>query len=254
MKVVCIGSGNVATHFSNAFAAAGMELIQVWSKNQAHAALLADTLGAKAISDKAAIDLHADLYLIAVKDDAIPEMVAALAEVDGLVVHTSGATDLEVFSTSILKNYGVLYPLQTFSRTKALDFSKVPLCLEAKNETILTTLKNIALQLSPLVYEVNSQQRRILHLAAVFACNFSNHLYAIGQEILEKNQLDFEILRPLILETAEKVQHAFPRDVQTGPAIRHDEQTLLKHKELLNGMPELQVIYETLSKSIKKTV
>lgn len=253
MKVVCIGSGHVATHFSTAIAAAGMELVQVWSQSQDHAQVLADLLGAKAISDKADIDLHADLYLIAVKDDAIPEMAALLGGVNGLVLHTSGATDLNVFPAA-MRNYGVLYPLQTFSRTKALDFSKVPLCLEAKNETILTTLKNIALQLSPLVYEVSSQQRRILHLAAVFACNFSNHLYAIGQEILEKNQLDFEILRPLILETAEKVQHAFPRDVQTGPAIRHDEQTLLKHKELLNGMPELQVIYETLSKSIKKTV
>lgn len=253
MKVVCIGSGNVATHFSTAIVAAGMELVQVWSKNQAHAEVLAKQLGAEAISATAAIDLHADLYLIAVKDDAIPEMAAVLAGVNGLVVHTSGATDLDVFPAA-MRNFGVLYPLQTFSRTKALDFSKVPLCLEAKNENLLNTLKNIALQLSPLVYEVNSLQRRILHLAAVFACNFSNHLYAIGQEILEKNQLDFEILRPLIMETAEKVQHAFPRDVQTGPAIRHDEQTLLKHKELLTGMPELQVIYETLSKSIKKTV
>lgn len=252
MKVVCIGSGNVATHFSTAFVAAGYELVQVWSKNQDHAVLLADQVGAKGISVPAYIDLHADLYLIAIKDDAIPEMVQVLAEVNGLVVHTSGATDLDVFPAS-MKNYGVLYPLQTFSRTKALDFSKVPLCLEAKNEMVLSVLKKIALSLSPLVYEVNSAQRRILHLAAVFACNFSNHLYAIGQDILEKNQLDFEILRPLIMETAEKVQHAFPRDVQTGPAIRNDEQTLSKHKELLTGMPELQDLYETLSKSIKKT-
>lgn len=252
MKVVCIGSGNVATHFSTAIVAAGFELVQVWSKNQDHAALLGKQLAVEAISSKGDIRLDADLYLIAVRDDAIPEMLEVVKGVNGLVVHTSGATDINVFPAS-MENYGVLYPLQTFSRSKALDFSKVPLCLEAKNEKVLAVLKRIALKLSPLVYEVSSSQRRILHLAAVFACNFSNHLYAIGQDILEKNQLDFEILRPLIMETAEKVQHAFPREVQTGPAIRNDEQTLIKHKELLTGMPELQDLYETLSKSIKKT-
>ncbi|WP_316821427.1 Rossmann-like and DUF2520 domain-containing protein [Pedobacter gandavensis] len=251
MKVVCIGSGNVATHFSTAFVAAGFELIQVWSKNPDHAALLANQVNAQGGSVKADINLAADLYLIAIKDDAIAEMLEVLKEVRGLVLHTSGATDLNVFPAS-MENYGVLYPLQTFSRSKALDFSKVPLCLEAKNEAVMLVLKKVALALSPLVYEVSSAQRRILHLAAVFACNFSNHLYAIGQDILENNELEFEILRPLILETAEKVQHAFPRDVQTGPAIRNDEQTLIKHKELLTGMPELQDLYETLSKSIKK--
>ncbi|MNV56055.1 hypothetical protein D3C71_1483230 [compost metagenome] len=111
----------------------------------------------------------------------------------------------------------------------------------------------MALMLSPLVYEVNSEKRRILHLSAVFACNFVNHLYTLSNEILQKNELDFEILRPLIMETAEKVQDAFPVDVQTGPAIRNDEQTITRHKELLDDMPELKDIYETLSKSIKKT-
>lgn len=252
MKIVCIGSGNVATHFANAFKAGAAELVQVWSKNQEHAAELAVSLGAAPISDLKEIDLKADLYLIAVKDDAIPEVVTALAGVEGMVVHTSGATDIGVFRESGM-NFGVLYPLQTFSKQKNLDFKQVPLCIEAKDQETLDTLKSIAQMLSPLVYEVNSEKRRILHLAAVFACNFVNHLYALSKEILQKNDLDFEILRPLIMETAVKVQDAFPADVQTGPAIRNDEQTIIKHKELLKDMPQLEDIYETLSKSIKKT-
>lgn len=252
MKVVCIGSGNVATHFSAAFKAAGAELIQIWSKNQQHAAVLAEKTGTASISDLKDLDLTADLYLIAVKDDAIPEVAAALKGVAGIVVHTSGATDINVFSEEIGK-HGVLYPLQTFSRDKAIDFGNVPLCVEANSMMLLQRLKEVALTLSPLVYEVSSAQRRILHLSAVFACNFVNHLYVIGQEILEKNNLDFEILRPLIMETALKVQDAFPVEVQTGPAIRNDEQTIIKHKELLADRPELRDLYETLSKSIKKT-
>lgn len=252
MKIVCIGSGNVATHFANAFKAGAAELVQVWSKNKEHAAELAVSLGAAPISDLKEIDLKADLYLIAVKDDAIPEVVTALAGVEGMVVHTSGATDIGVFRESGM-NFGVLYPLQTFSKQKNLDFKQVPLCIEAKDQETLDTLKSIAQMLSPLVYEVNSEKRRILHLAAVFACNFVNHLYALSKEILQKNDLDFEILRPLIMETAVKVQDAFPADVQTGPAIRNDEQTIIKHKELLKDMPQLEDIYETLSKSIKKT-
>lgn len=252
MKIVCIGSGNVATHFSKAFKAAGSELVQIWSKNPEHAAELAIETGAKPIADLKEIDNNADVYLIAVKDDAIGEVTAQLSAVKGMIVHTSGATDIDVFPATIAK-YGVLYPLQTFSKHKAIDFNQVPLCIEAKDEETLKLLKSIALMLSPLVYEVNSEKRRILHLSAVFACNFVNHLYTLSNEILQKNELDFEILRPLIMETAEKVQNAFPVDVQTGPAIRNDEQTITKHKELLNDMPELKDIYETLSKSIKKT-
>lgn len=252
MKVVCIGSGNVATHFSNAFKRGGAELIQVWSKNPEHAAVLANATGANPITDLKAIDPHADLYLIAVKDDAIASIADALQGLKGLVVHTSGATDLNVFSEKN-ENFGVLYPLQTFSKDKPLDFQQVPLCIEAKDESGLSALKSIARSLSTRVYEVNSEKRRILHLSAVFACNFVNHLYALSADILTKNDLDFELLRPLILETAQKVQHAYPVDVQTGPAIRNDEQTIIKHKELLSDMPELRDIYETLSKSIKKT-
>lgn len=251
MKIVCIGSGNVATHMANAFKENEADVIQVWSKDPANAAALAFETGAQAISDLKDIDLNADLYLIAVKDDAIAKITRFLKAVNGLVVHTSGATDMEVLSG--IKNYGVFYPLQTFSKSAPIDFIHVPLCLEANTEENMSLLQLAAMKLSPLIYEVDSEKRRILHLSGVFACNFVNHMYRLSQQIVEKYGLDFEILRPLIMETAVKVQNASPQDVQTGPAIRNDKQTISRHEDLLQKTPHLQEIYRILSNSIKKT-
>lgn len=251
MKVICIGSGNVATHMTIALKTAGACIDQIWSRNIEHAAALANVVGAMPVSDLSEVDTDADLIVIAVKDDAIAEVCSALKGVQALVVHTSGATGLDVLSS--FENYGVLYPLQTFSKSRPIDFNKVPLFVEANNRKVLDELKVIASRLSPLIYEATSDQRKTLHLSAVFACNFVNHLYALGNQILQDNGLDFEMLRPLILETAEKVQYDLPLNVQTGPAVRDDQQTILKHLELLDGKPHLQEIYQTLSKSIKKT-
>lgn len=253
MRIVCLGSGNVATHMAMAFKSAGAELLQIWSKTLNHAEVLAVQTGATATDKLKDVDRNADLYIIAVKDDAIAEIAEGLKGVGGLIVHTSGATSIDVFKSAVIKNFGVLYPLQTFSKGKAVDFSKIPLCIEAGTVESQVLLKEIAKAISPLIYEVSSADRKLLHLAAVFACNFTNHLYHLGQEILQQNQLSFDLLRPLILETAEKVQTALPYDVQTGPAVRDDKQTLEKHLELLQNMPELAEIYKTLSKSIKKT-
>jgi len=251
MKVVCIGSGNVATHLAVALKATGANIIQVWSKSLDNAVVLAAATNAEAISELSDIDVSADLYLIAVKDDAIPVVSAVLDGVRGLVVHTSGATDINVLAA--LKNYGVLYPLQTFSKSRNIEFANVPLCIEAGSVTVSEQLKEIAGQLGGAVYEVDSGKRKILHLSAVFACNFVNHLYALGNDVLNDHNLDFEMLRPLIMETAEKVQKDLPGNVQTGPAIRNDDQTIFKHLDLLKGKPQLQEIYQTLSNSIKKT-
>lgn len=251
MKIVCIGSGNVATHMANAFKDNEADIVQVWSKDPANAIALANETGAQAIADLKDVDLYADLYLIAVKDDAIPKVAKFLKDVNGLVVHTSGATEMDVLTG--IKNFGVFYPLQTFSKAEPIDFIHVPLCLEANTEENMSALQLMAVKLTPLIYEVNSEKRKILHLAGVFACNFVNHMYRLGQQIVEKHGLDFEILRPLIMETATKVQNALPEDVQTGPAIRNDKQTLLRHEELLQKTPHLQDIYRNLSNSIKKT-
>ncbi|EDM38699.1 hypothetical protein PBAL39_21540 [Pedobacter sp. BAL39] len=251
MKVVCIGSGNVATHFALALKKSNAEILQVYSQHQEHAQVLADEVDAMAIDDTALISPDADLYLIAIKDDAIASVSSILKNIKGLVVHTSGATPMSVLEG--MSRYGVLYPLQTFSRSRALDFSNVPLCVEAGDGDMLKEVKAVAELLSPLVYDVDSVQRKVLHLSAVFVCNFVNHMYAIGADILSAAGLDFELLKPLIMETAAKVQHAEPSSVQTGPAIRGDEQTMNRHKELLMDRPELAAIYETLSNSIKKT-
>jgi predicted short-subunit dehydrogenase-like oxidoreductase (DUF2520 family) len=251
MKVTFIGSGNVATHMAVALKSAGAHLHQIWSKNPDHAAALSDTVGASPVTDLSEIESGADLLVIAVKDDAIAEVSNALKGFPGLVVHTSGATGLDILSS--FESYGVLYPLQTFSKGRPIDFTKVPLFVEANNLKTLNKLKDIASGLSSSVYEASGDQRKALHLSAVFACNFVNHLYALGNQVLQDNGLDFAMLRPLISETAEKVQFDMPLHVQTGPAVRNDEQTIRKHLELLEGKPELQEIYETLTKSIKKT-
>ena len=251
MKVVIIGSGNVATHITKALYAVNVQIVQVWSYHYKNALLLANQVKAQAIANLRDIDNEVDIYLIAVKDDAISEVVAQLNKFKGVVAHTSGSVDIDIFEDSY-ENYGVFYPLQTFSKIKEVSFATVPLCLEANTESALQSLTDLANRLSSNVVEVNSEKRKILHLAAVFACNFTNHLYVLANEILKVNQLEFDILRPLITETAAKIQNTLPLDVQTGPAIRNDNETLNKHKELLNKQPELLEIYKTLSESIKK--
>lgn len=251
MKVVFIGSGNVATHMARAFKATGHDVLQIWSATFKHAAILAAEVHAEPIETLLEISEDADFIVISVKDDAIVEVVDQLGGFSAVIVHTSGATTLDALKS--LKNYGVLYPLQTFSRDKTLDFSQVPLCIEASDVASFNVIEGFAKSLSKAVYSIDTPKRKVLHLAAAFACNFVNQLYTLGNDLLAKNQLDFELLRPLILETAEKVQHLSPVEAQTGPAVRRDEKTLKSHLELLQGQPELTHIYQTLSDSIKKS-
>lgn len=252
MKIALLGSGNVATHLAKALKAIGEEVIQVYSPNFEHAKLLADELEAVAVNHLDEVSSTADLYIISVKDDAIESVAVGLKNVDGLVVHTSGTTDLKILSSNV-KNAGVFYPLQTFSKSKAVSFKNIPICLEANSDDNLNLLKTLANKLSHQVYELDGEKRKILHLAAVFACNFTNHLYTLANQLLEKNNLDFEIIRPLITETADKVMVNLPENVQTGPAIRMDKNTMNQHLSMLADLPELQEIYQTLSKSIKIT-
>lgn len=252
MNIVCIGSGNVATHLAIAFKAIGADIVQIWSQDSRNAEILAALTKATPISNWNDLDRSADCYVIAVRDGAIASVAAHLKDVKGIVVHTSGATPMSVLSV-VKSGYGVLYPLQTFSKSKAVDMTHVPLCIEADREETLEKIKIIAQLLSSKVSVVTSQQRSILHVAAVFASNFSNHLYQLSSELLEQHQLNFDLLKPLILETAEKVQSSAPNEAQTGPAIRNDQETIKRHLDLLSGTPGLQKIYQTLSNSIKKT-
>lgn len=253
MKIVLLGSGNVATNLAKVLKASGEDVIQVYSPNLNHAKSLAGLIEAKGINDLFEVEQDADLYIISVKDDAIESVAKSLKNVTGLVVHTSGTTDIKVLSSQV-KNAGVFYPLQTFSKDKEVSFENIPLCIEANSENQLTVLKKLAVKMSREVHELNGEKRKVLHLAAVFACNFPNHLYALANEILNQNGLNFQIIRPLIAETADKVMSNLPENVQTGPAIRADENTLTKHLSMLTDMPELQNIYQTLSNSIKLTL
>ncbi|GAB2981673.1 DUF2520 domain-containing protein [Mucilaginibacter puniceus] len=251
MRITLIGSGNVATHLAAALKNAGHTIVQVYSRTLQNALLLAYHVKAEAIDDLNAINIDTDLFIIAIKDDAIGPIAEQLAAHQKLMVHTSGATDLYSL-LAFSDNVGVFYPLQTFSKIKEVDFRNVPLCIEAKNETIANILEQLAQTISNRVYYIDSEKRKALHLAATFACNFPNYLYNIAQQIIAKQGLDFELLRPLIQETAEKVQNAIPATVQTGPAIRNDENTMAMHRQMLEGEPELQQLYFLLSQGIIK--
>ena len=251
MRVTLIGSGNVATHLAAALKNAGHNIVQVYSRTLQNAALLAYHVKAEAIDDLKSINADTDIFIIAIKDDAIGLIAEQLVPHQRLMVHTSGATDLYSL-LAFSDNVGVLYPLQTFSKTKEVDFRNVPVCIEAMDKIIAKTLEQLAQTISNKVYHIDSEKRKALHLAAVFACNFPNYLYTIAQQLIAKQGLDFELLRPLIQETAEKVQSEFPAKVQTGPAIRNDEFTMALHQQLLEDEPELQQLYFLLSQGIIK--
>ncbi|PJJ79487.1 Rossmann-like and DUF2520 domain-containing protein [Mucilaginibacter auburnensis] len=251
MRISIIGSGNVATHMAAALKNAGHNIVQVYSRDMQNAALLAYHVKADAINDLQNISPETDLFIIAVKDDAIGRVAEQLAVYDKLIVHTSGATDMYAL-LAFTDRAGVLYPLQTFSKVKEVNFRQVPLCIEGADEAITKQIEELAQSISNNVYRVDSAQRKILHLAAVFACNFPNYLYEVARQLLNNNQLDFNLLRPLILETAEKVQERLPAQVQTGPAVRNDVGTMNNHLQLLTEQPHLQEIYRLLSQGIIK--
>jgi predicted short-subunit dehydrogenase-like oxidoreductase (DUF2520 family) len=249
MRITLIGSGNVATHLAAAFKNAGHRIVQVYSRDMEHAALLAYHVKGEPISDLQRIDPETDLFIISVKDDAIPSMAKELAKFNKFTVHTSGATDLATLS-AIVPKAGVFYPLQTFSKEKEIDFWSVPLCIEGVDEAVTVELEHLGRTISNNIYRINSNQRKTLHLAAVFACNFPNYLYDVARNLLKENNMEFELLRPLILETAQKVRDNLPADVQTGPAVRQDESTMSNHLQMLENEPQLKMIYELLSQGI----
>jgi predicted short-subunit dehydrogenase-like oxidoreductase (DUF2520 family) len=251
MRITLIGSGNVATHLGAAFKNAGHTIVQVYSRDMKNASLLAYHVKAEAIDHLKNINAETDLFLIAVNDDAIDTIAAELAPYGKLIIHTSGSTPLRALLDHT-PDAGVFYPLQTFSKTKEVNFKTVPLCIEGADEHITGLLEQLAQTVSNIVYRVDSEKRKILHLAAVFACNFPNYLYFAAGQLLQQHGLDFNLLRPLILETAEKVQEHLPAGVQTGPAIRKDEKTMEAHLQLLTVNPELQHLYAMLSQLIIK--
>jgi predicted short-subunit dehydrogenase-like oxidoreductase (DUF2520 family) len=248
-NIVLIGAGNVATQLGLAIQKTSRKIVHVYSRTEASAMNLAGILKTEFTCYPEDINPEADLYILSVTDDAVSEIVGKLNLGRQLVVHTSGSLPMDILRKSS-ENVGVLYPLQTFSKSRSVDFNTVPLCIEANSKDNLHLLEHFAKKLSQKVVEVDSEKRKILHLAAVFACNFSNFMYSIAGQVLADKGLNFELLRPLILETAWKVQELKPDDAQTGPASRGDKMILRKHDELLREYPEYREIYKKLSEAI----
>ena len=245
ISVSIIGSGNVAQHLISAFEKAdGIELVQVYLRNPNSITSISKSI---AFTQNFNELQPVDLFIIAVSDDAIVSVSEQIPFINHLVVHTSGSVAMESLSNSNRK--GVFYPLQTLSKTKEINFKEVPLCLEAENKSDMKMLHEVASAISNNVYEIDSNQRKSLHIAAVFVNNFANHLFQIGNDICNENGVSFEILKPLILETANKINSLSPKEAQTGPAKRGDTSTINKHLDFLTD-PNQKEIYKILTKSI----
>ncbi|MEP6261792.1 MAG: DUF2520 domain-containing protein [Gillisia sp.] len=244
-SIVLFGAGNVATHLYKALSStSSFRVIQIY--NHKPESLIPFTAGVKTTTSMAEV-LPADIYLIAVKDDAIPQIVKELKLRDALVVHTAGAVSMDILEN--ISRTGIFYPLQTFSKNKDVDFRSIPICIEAKNENDLLLLEELAGSISEKFYRINSAQRKSLHVAAVFVSNFVNNLYAQGEAICLENKIPFEILHPLILETAQKITVMRPGEAQTGPARRNDIHVIQSHLSMLKD--DQKEIYTVLTQSIQ---
>jgi len=251
--IVFIGAGNLATNLAKALYRNGFRIVQVYSRTKESAQTLAQAVEAEYTTELSAVSKDARLYIVSLKDDAfvelLPEIVADKG--DALLVHTAGSIPMSVWEGKASR-YGVFYPMQTFSKQRAVDFHEIPFFVESNSPEDVELLKAIASVLSEKVYEATSEQRRSLHLAAVFTCNFANHMYALAAELLKKYDLPFSVMLPLIEETACKVHELEPRQAQTGPAVRYDENVINKHLEMLADEPEMQEIYRLMSRSIHR--
>jgi len=250
IKVSIIGSGNVAQHLivalqNSIINGAEIELVQVLTRQKT---TLSHLLDFNKITDDWSTLAEADLYIIAVSDDAISNVSEQIPYKNKLVVHTSGGISLEALASNNRK--GVFYPLQTFSKNKVVNSKTIPICIESQNASDFQLLQKVAQSISDSVFAINSEQRKALHVAAVFVCNFSNHMYKIGNDICIENNLPFEILSPLIQETAEKITQLSPIEAQTGPAIRNDKETINAHLTFLSDEKQKN-IYTILTQSIQ---
>lgn len=249
MRLIIIGSGNVATHLSTAILKAGHSIAGVCGRNFEHTAELAKRLNTtKSFDDISAIPTDADIYLISVSDDNISDVASQMPNVKGIVAHTAGSVPIRVLQRFV--SHGVVYPLQSFSKNRPIDVSRVPLCIEGCDNSTASTLSAFARTLSYDVRRMTTEQRAQLHIAAVFASNFVNSMYAEAETILKKSDIPFDIMRQLILETAAKAADMGPIAAQTGPARRNDIGVMNHQMEMLPDS-ELQKLYSFVSERIR---
>lgn len=254
-KLLIVGSGNVAWHLSKALEKSGHQVLAVWSRTLGHASRLASQLYAAQATDSHDLSAFAaDIAIVCVPDDGIAPLTLTLSLPKNiLLVHTSGATPIQALTNPYTHRLGVLYPLQTFSKSKPVDLKNVPICIEATSAEDEAELERLAGTISDTLAVLSSQDRVWLHVAAVFACNFSNHMYSIAHQLLSKQGIPFEILHPLMRETTQKALQHPPRSVQTGPAARGDAATLDLHTSLLQASPWAD-LYQQISQSILREI
>ncbi|MBE0648343.1 MAG: DUF2520 domain-containing protein [Bacteroidales bacterium] len=248
-NIVILGAGNVAAHLSQALAAKGFDITQIYSRTEEKGRRLAALLGTGYAGSVKDINPDADLYIMALSDTALSEIAMQFNVDQGIVVHTSGSVGMDVLKDC--SNYtGVVYPLQTFREGNQIPFDAIPVCVEASDSDVEERLLDLAGRLSTNVRVLNSGQRKILHLTAVFASNFTNYLYTIAEDLLLQNDIPFDLLEPLIMRTAANASHSNLFSLQTGPAVRGDTAILESHMELLSGDKAYKEIYELISKQI----
>lgn len=249
MKIIILGAGNVATHLALALHHAGHEIVQIYSRTEASAKALATQINAQFTNEVDEITNEAELYMYAVSDSALGGLVGGVFAPDAIHVHTAGSISMDIFEGK-RKHFGVFYPLQTFSKNKAVNFAEIPVFVEGSNNAVVETLRELASTISNQQFELNSEQRMKMHLSAVFCCNFVNYFYSVAYKLVKENDLPFEVLIPLIMETADKIKTLNPIEAQTGPARRNDIPVMEKHLTQLNNHPQWQQLYNQLSQMI----
>jgi predicted short-subunit dehydrogenase-like oxidoreductase (DUF2520 family) len=249
MDIVIIGTGNTATILGRKLRAAGHRIVQVYGRNTAAASALAYELGTESVSYLSIVSRTADLYLVAVSDMSIAELRSELQLPEGTVVHTAASVPLDVLKGTAA-HYGVFYPLQSLKKSSTA-LPDIPVIIDAGDPETLKQLEALGHTISDQVVAAGDKERLLLHLAAVFCNNFVNHIYTLMEDWCRREGLDFTLLRPLIQETAERVQRSSPRESQTGPALRRDEATLQRHRDLLANEPRLLALYDLMTASIQ---
>ncbi len=251
-KIVFIGAGNLATQLASRCKKLGYNIAQIYSKTEESAKTLASICKAPYTTDLSSIISNADIYIYAVKDTALEATIQNTKTKKGIHIHTAGSMPLSIFKNN-KDNFGAFYPFQTFSKNREVDFSKIPILIEANTEDNTVFLEEFGRNLSQQVLRCSSDQRKSVHLSGVFACNFVNHMYSIAEGLLQDANLPFEVLQTLIDETAAKTHTLSPKKAQTGPAVRYDTNVINKHLIMLNDNPNEKELYELISKNIHRT-
>jgi len=249
-RIVLIGAGNVANHLCIELIKSDLNLCQIYSRTEESAKNLGEKTGIAYTSNIDDIYKDCNIYIFCIKDGVLMDFLSKLnLNRNAILLHTSGSLPISIFENYSI-NYGSIYPLQTFSKQRELNFKNIPICVEGSNKKVEDIILNISKKLSSDVRIMNFSARKKLHLSAVFACNFVNSMYCMADELLKEDGISFDILYPLIQETAKKVTEMSPKDAQTGPAVRYDKNIMNAHKELLSDKPELRELYDTMSKLI----